>query len=473
MDSRDRAALQDLLRCMDVSALAEGARLRWTQGSALALLLARWVSAEGRIRPLWVDAPSESEAQSLAADLAALMPGAGVAHFPGLAPYAGGESSPPGSILRDRMATLAGLVEGRVQVLVTGPLAAREKLPHPTWFQKRRLELRKGAELPREILLEALVDLGYRRAEMASQPGDFSARGLVIDLWPDHLDLPLRLETFGDELERLSYFDPETQHRTGEDLEAVLLYPRFEGERGQGDDADDALRAILDAKADLTPEPQDDLGYRRARLLSHGHFPGEELFYPMLPHPKGQLAHFVPPCLRIKLDEAWEAALADAELTRIAEAIVTLRRGGVVCADPEDRFAEKDPSRATLHLTEWQSEASIAFTAQKAQEFQGRLRELADEARRRVNEGWRVRLLGSTGGMRDRLRELMLEQDLPEAEGTGPGCAALHLNLSAGVAIPEAKLLILTEREAFGRRAVPSAPSKSKSAAFLSDLRDL
>ncbi|HET6329177.1 MAG TPA: transcription-repair coupling factor [Holophagaceae bacterium] len=473
MDSRDRAALQDLLRCLDASALGEGARLRWTQGSALALLLARWSTAEGRLRPMWIDAPSEAEAQHLAADLAALMPDAGVAHFPGLAPYAGGESSPPGAVLRDRMAALAGLVEGHVQVLVTGPLAARESLPHPSWFAKRKLELRKNAELPREILLETLIDLGYRRADLASQPGEFSARGLVIDLWPDHLDLPLRLETFGDELERLSVFDPETQHRTGEDLASLTLYPRFEGDRGQGDEADDALRAILDAKADLTPEPQDDLGFRQARLLSHGHFPGEELFYPLLPHAKGQLAHFVPPCLRVKLDEAWEAALAEQELARISEAVTVLRRGGVVCPDPEDRFAPSDPSRATLHLTEWQAEATVPFTAQKAQEFQGRLRELADEARRRVNEGWRVRLLGSTSGMRDRLRDLMLEQEVPEAEGTAPGCAALHLNLSGGVAIPEAKLLLLTEREAFGRRAIPSTPSKSKSAAFLSDLRDL
>jgi transcription-repair coupling factor (superfamily II helicase) len=453
--------------------LAEGGRLRWTQTPALALLLARGISSEGRLRPAWVDAPSEAEAQALAADLASLLPGAGVAHFPGLAPYAGGESSPPGSVLRDRMATLAGLMEGRVQVLVTGPLAAREKLPHPSWFKKRRLELRTGGALPREILLETLVELGYRRGELASQPGEFSARGLVVDLWPDHLDLPLRLETFGDDLERISIFDPETQHRTGEDLGAVLLYPRFEGERGQGDDADDALGAILDAKADLTPEPQDDVAFRRARLLSHGHFPGEELFYPLLSHPKGQLAHFVPPCLRLKLEEAWEEALGRAELARISEAVAVLRRGGVVCPDPEDRFAEQDPSRETLRLTEWQSEASIPFSAQKAMEFQGRLRELADEARRRVKEGWRVRLLGSTSGMRDRFAELMAEQELPVSDGTEPGCAALHLNLSGGVTIPEAKLLVLTEREAFGRRAIPSAPSKSKSAAFLSDLRDL
>ena len=165
MESRDRARLDELLRLLDgpSSGLTPDAKLRWAEPSALALLLARWITREGRVQPLWVDAPSEAEAQSLAQDLRVLLPGVGVAQFPGMAPYVGGESSPPGMVLRDRLATLIGLLERRVTVLVTGPLAALEKLPHPTWFQKQKLDLQKGAEVPRELLLETLVALGYRR----------------------------------------------------------------------------------------------------------------------------------------------------------------------------------------------------------------------------------------------------------------------------------------------------------------------
>src|SRR5512133_769374 len=148
--------LRDLLRLAEVPAealAAPGARLRWTSPPALARVLAGWITREGRVQSLWVDAPSEAEARTLAQDLQALLPGVGVAHFPGFAAYAGGESSPPGMVLRDRLSTLVGLLERRVQVLVTGPLAACEKLPHPTWFQKQKLELRLGAEVPRELLL--------------------------------------------------------------------------------------------------------------------------------------------------------------------------------------------------------------------------------------------------------------------------------------------------------------------------------
>ena len=55
-----------------------------------------------------------------------------------------------------------------------------------------------------------------------------------------------------------------------------------------------------------------------------------------------------------------------------------LRRGGVVCPDFEDRFQPSDPSRPTLLLTEWQSEATVPLAAQPVREFQGRLSEFAE-----------------------------------------------------------------------------------------------
>jgi transcription-repair coupling factor (superfamily II helicase) len=472
MDSRDRAALNDLLRLLDAPAQALAdpqARLRWTFPTALALILARWSQEGGRQRTLWVDAPSEQEAQVLAHDLGVLLPEAQVAYFPGFAPFAGGESSPPGVVLKDRLATLVGLLEHRIQVLVTGPLAACERLPHPSWFQKQKLELRQGAEVPRELLLETLAALGYRRVDLAGHPGEFSARGLVADLWPDHLETPLRLEFFGDELERLSPFDPDTQRRTGESLEAVVLYPRYEGERGEGE----PLLRALEAKAPLTPEAEDDLVFRRSRLASQGHFPGEELFYPLLDHPRGQLTHWVPPCLRVRLDPAWADGIRERERERIQESLAVLRRGGVVCPDFEDRFLPSDPSRPTLLLTEWQSEATVPLQAQPAREFQGRLGELGEFLQEMALADHRVVLAGSTSGMRDRLAEVIQEYELPVAYGTQAGCRAVHLPLSAGVFLKEPRLLLLTEREVFGRKAMAAPPKRSRSAAFMSDLRDL
>jgi transcription-repair coupling factor (superfamily II helicase) len=470
MTSDDRAALQDLLRILQTGALDQAdARLRWTSPTALALVLARWSTSDGRQRSFWVDAPTEEEARILAHDLATLLPDTQVAHFPGLAPFVGGESSPPGMVTRERLGTLVALLEHRIQVLVTGPLAARERLPHPTWFQKRRLELAQNSEVPRDLLLETLADLGYRRTELAGNPGEFSARGLVVDLWPDHLENPLRLEFFGDELERMCPFDPDSQRRSGDSLPKVTLYPRFEGERGDGS----PLLAAVESRAGLTTEPGEDLAFRRSRLASQGRFPGEELFYPMLGHPKGQLAHWVPPCLRVRLEPQWEAALVEREREHTAPSLETLRRGGVVCPEFEDRFEGQDPSRPTLLLTEWQSEATIPLTAQPPREYHGRLGELAEHLQELVLAGQRVFLAGSTPGMRDRFAEILREYELPVSYGTQPGCRNLHLPISSGIFLKEPGVLLLTEREVFGRKAMAAPPKRNRSTPFLSDLRDL
>ncbi len=468
MDTRDRASLNDLLRLLDTLP-TEASRLRWTAPTGLALILARWATEGARVRSLWVDAPTEPEAQTLAHELAVLLPEVQVAYFPGFAPFAGGESSPPGVVLQDRLSTLIGLLEHRVQILVTGPLVAQEKLPHPSWFEKQKLELRRGTQVPRELLLETLVALGYRRTDLAGSPGEFSARGLVVDIWPDHLVDPLRLEFFGDELEKLRCFDSDTQRRTGSELELLTLYPRYEGQRGDGK----PLMKAVEARADLTTEPEDDLAFRRLRLASQGHFPGEELFYPLLEQPAGQLAHWVPPCLRVKLEPAWAEALREREKTRIQQGLEVLRRGGVVCPSFEDRFLDKDPSRPTMLLTEFQSEANLPLQIQAAREFQGRLGELNSYLQELLATDHRVFLAGSTTGMRDRLGEILHEYELPISYGTEAGCRCIHLPLSAGVYLKDSRLLVLTEREVFGRRALPAPPKKSRVSAFLSDLRDL
>lgn len=471
MESRDRAALNDLLRLLDAPALTlqEGAKLRWTTVPGMALILARWIDQGEKVRSLWVEAPTENEAQALARDLAVLLPKAGVAFFPGMAPFVSGESSPGGMVLKDRLSTLVGLLERRVQVLVSTPLASREKLPHPTWFEKQKLVLKKGEEVPRDLLLETLAALGYRRKDLSGDPGEFSARGLVVDLWPDHLEQPLRLEFFGDELEKLSPFDADTQRRTGEALDSLTLYPRFEGAKG---DANGLLKA-LQSRADRTTEPEEDLAFRTQRLAGQGYFPGEELFYPLLDQPKGQLAHWMPPCLRVKLDDAWTEAIVAKEREGVEQALEVLRRGGVVCPDFDDRFASGDPSRVTLHLTEWQSEAAVPLQTKPAIEFQGRLSEMAGHLRDLLDTGHRVFLAGSTSGMRDRFQEILAEYELHESHGTEVGCRSLLLPLSAGVYLKEPQVLLLTEREVFGRRAIQSKPQKSRTGAFLSDLRDL
>lgn len=472
MDTKDRAVLNNIFHLLESSTShmsTDGAKLRWAQPATIAIMLAKWITKGGQTQSLWVDAPTEMEAQSLANDLAEILPCTRVDYFPGFAQFVGGESSPPELVLKNRLTTLIGLLERKVQILVTGPLTAKEKLPHPTWFKRQKLELHKGMNVPRELLLEALVTLGYRNSDITRNQGDFSTRGMVVDLWPDHIEDPVRLEFFDNELEKIGLFDSITQRRTQNTLEAIVLYPRFEGNRGDGSPLLEAITAC----AIHTKGPDDDISFRRSRLATRGSFPGEELFYSLLDQPKGQLAHWMPPCLRVKLEPIWADAIQHSEISRIQESLATLRRGGVVCPQFEDRFLQNDPSRTTLTLTEWQSEATVPLHSQPAREFQGHIGALAEYLKELSITGNHIFLTGSTKGMRDRIGTILQEYELPVSYNIEAGCHSLHLPLSTGFYLKEPMILVLTEQEIFGRKTIATTPKRSCNNAFLSDLREL
>lgn len=87
-----------------------------------------------------------------------------------------------------------------------------------------RFDLAQGDELNSEIVLEQLVEWGYRRVPMVTGPGEMTMRGDILDVYSPAYDKPLRLEFFGDELDALRLFNPSSQ-RSVETLDSASLYP--------------------------------------------------------------------------------------------------------------------------------------------------------------------------------------------------------------------------------------------------------
>ena len=81
-----------------------------------------------------------------------------------------------------------------------------------------------GLEYPLEELIHKLSSSGYSRCSMVEGPGQFAVRGGILDIYSPAADRPVRAEFFGDELDTMGYFDPETQRRT-ENLEQLTVLP--------------------------------------------------------------------------------------------------------------------------------------------------------------------------------------------------------------------------------------------------------
>ncbi len=182
--------------------------------------------ALGRGQSVVVVAPGQNELSRIASLLELVAPPAKgslweatVMTLPSYAP-----GLPSGAFWARRMAFLAHAALG------TGPrvlLFSADNLL-PKWPSRRALEgnvltLAVGEELPRDLVAEQAVLWGYKRAPMVTNPGEFSLRGDILDIFPPGYDSPLRLEFFGDTVEAARRFDAGSQRSLAELSEAVLV----------------------------------------------------------------------------------------------------------------------------------------------------------------------------------------------------------------------------------------------------------
>ena len=97
-------------------------------------------------------------------------------------------------------------------------------LPPPAALAQRCRTLRRGDSIDLEELAGWLAQLGYEKVSTIDQEGTWSRRGDIVDIFPVSSELPVRLELFGDELDKLREFDPASQ-RSLDPVEKLRLTP--------------------------------------------------------------------------------------------------------------------------------------------------------------------------------------------------------------------------------------------------------
>ncbi len=122
-----------------------------------------------------------------------------------------------------RVAALAAWRSGQARVLVASVQALLQHTIAPADLPATPRRLRVGARLHQDALLRELFELGYSPVLEVAGRGEFARRGGIVDVFPPSMDLPIRLEFFGDEIDSLRAFDPTDQRTTARLEEAVLL----------------------------------------------------------------------------------------------------------------------------------------------------------------------------------------------------------------------------------------------------------
>lgn len=120
------------------------------------------------------------------------------------------------------LADLVRLEPGTRVAVVTTDRGLQPHLPPVQRFRDYCVTLAKGMELDLETLSQQLANLGYERVSLVEAEGQWSRRGDIIDVFPVSAELPVRLELFGDELDKIREFDPGTQ-RSLDNISQVIL----------------------------------------------------------------------------------------------------------------------------------------------------------------------------------------------------------------------------------------------------------
>ncbi len=136
--------------------------------------------------------------------------------------------SPNASVVAQRMTSLSRLarVKGRDRpsVLLTTVNAALQRVPAREFVATHAFSVAPGNVIGMAGIIEWLELNGFARASTVREPGDYAVRGGILDLFAPGMDLPVRFDFFGDALETIRSFDPETQRSEGE-LRALDLVP--------------------------------------------------------------------------------------------------------------------------------------------------------------------------------------------------------------------------------------------------------
>lgn len=92
------------------------------------------------------------------------------------------------------------------------------------------IDIKKGSSIEREILRQKLIYSGYREVELVTQEGEFSQHGWIFDIWIIGEEYPVRVEFFGDEIEEIKFFYPDTQ-RSFKDKNEIWIIPAKEEDK--------------------------------------------------------------------------------------------------------------------------------------------------------------------------------------------------------------------------------------------------
>ena len=432
--------------------------------------------------------------------------------------------SPHPEIQEMRAATLWKIATGskHARLVITPLEAACMRLFPRDYYRALALTLRVGEEYMPDMLLEHLLSVGYTKVDVVEMTGQVTIRGGIIDVYSPEMERPVRIDFFGDEIESIRRFDPETQ-RSSSTMDHALLLPLTETPVTEklltAINARLTRAGLAGANVEGGEEPAELLTHVATRTGEATIFPGWEFFAPVAganqtlldllsaSGPAPRIFIEEPSMVRNQGERWWNKI----EQRHERSGIGNLVRPEDIYLSPWDlddrmrRFSgcELDQLGLVDVLDADRSDLSeVDFATRPTQRFHGSIPALIDQLNVLMKQDARVLLTAPNQGEVERLAGLLQEYQIPYRLGSRTeqhGSSTVYsessylagdlrtpvivkTSIAAGVQVLDLDKATARQIVLFGAQdlsdeadvtARPVRRTKSKASAFISDFRDL
>ena len=448
------------------------------------------LAALSRRRPMVVAVPAATDAERLASDLTAFLDPDSVELFPAWETLPFERVSPSIETMGRRLRVLWRLRTGDPTLsVVVAPARALVQRLGPHVEDVEPVVIAAGDRVDQHDLVGRLVLSGYRREYQVEHRGEVAVRGSIVDVFPATADHPVRIDLWGDEVDRLAEFSVADQ-RTTTDVDRVSLFParellptdavRERAERLVGTDpwGREQWQRLADG------EVFEGMEAWLAWLVRSASDGGEHVILDLVPD-DGQILLFEPRRLR---DRAADVLAEEADLGS------TLARTWGLDDDHDLPRLHVDFDRLLAHTgaPSWSvasvpdSPDSPAVSALAWPPAVGEGEALLRQLRQLIADGFRVVVCADGEGSAVRLDKLLNEHGLsfPVLAGRGgdtsdrrallaPGGAIVVAPLDRGCILPAVRLALLAEADLTGRRRThrPARAPRRDAQRFFEDLK--
>jgi transcription-repair coupling factor (superfamily II helicase) len=457
---------------------------------ARAYVLAALGELSGR-RPLVVVTPTTQDAERLAHDLRAYLGEHEVDTFPAWETLPFERVSPSVETMGRRLEAMWHLSSGtNMPAVLVAPVKALLQRLGPHVEATEPIVVGRGDTIDPQALLEKLVELGYRREYQVEHRGEVAIRGSIIDVFPPTADIPVRIDLWGDEVDRLSEFSVHDQRSTI-DIEEVLLVGCRELR------PTDEVR--MRAEELMRTEPW---GRDQWERISQGlTFDGMESWLPFLTDAEHLLADLIPADALVVLMEPRRMKDRASDLLD-EEAALANSLARTWGADETSSYVREHGAFPSLHLPfdrllahtkapVWTLTATPEGPGTTVVPAMGWATTVGDSSaivmqlRSLSTDGYRIVIAAEGEGSADRIQTILRDEglrvevvpagvDVEISARTKPGVQIVVASVERGFILPSVKLAVMSESDLTGRRRAHRkvrTKKRREAQAFFEDLK--